>query len=332
MASYALIEHLALLLTRDPPSGTQLLVDAEAYDALCGYLDRHLMQATMLAVPDAPSGTSSSTDLDELVANIVMWEMGVRVPRFDHQEKRLLHDLFDPFETELRKLVGFSFGEAAKVEHAFVTRIELGLNESARLARDFSEQIDRALEDPSNAEKDALDLVEEYRKRSPDGVKELASGMLAAWVAFRTGYDLTATAAEVSDETGLAGETVGAVFGALTTRQSDVVDYYVAEPVNVMRSKPLIRIDERYAMPSPGLFLPALQAHFETALKTSPLWERYQTHRAGYAEARVADLLRRLLPGATVYTDLKYKSDPAKTAPDQLDVLAFIDRRLFWLR
>ena len=304
--SYAIIEHLALLLAKQERAGQVWVVDQTAGDALFDYLDHHLDAAIQLALPDMSVDPDEKADpFDDVVFNVRMWEMTVRAPRYDHQEKELLRKLFDPFAHELRAALGFTCEDAMNIESALITRIEATAREGLAQARQTLDDVDQALRGKEPVNDEVAGLVDLLRQRPDRDPMETLRGLMGAWVGFRTGDSLAPTVDELTDETGLAKDVVKRALGALTTTQSDLTNYAYAVPLSPLKSKPLIAIADRFLMPSPGLFLPALQIRFEQTLKARTAWEAYQTHRGAFAEERAAALFVRVLPGAIVRTNLK---------------------------
>jgi|GEM_PF-5761936 len=322
--SFALVEHIALLLAKEKAAGEVLVVDQTTGDALFGYVDRHLSAAMFLAFPDIPEELLEKPDpILDAVTNVRMWEMAVRVPRYDHHQKHLLRTLFDPFTDALRKVIGFTCEDAMTIEAAFARRIQETARDGLVQARTTMLGIQNVLSGGVAAEEDRL-FLDALRERSPDNPEELAKGLLGAWLGFRTGHSLAMTAKDLATETGLPSEIIERALSALTTTRDDLADYWYIVPVSPLKSKPLVRIDDAYVMPSPGLFLPALQPLFEDSLKPTSSWHQYDGHRTEFSEARAAVLLARVLTGATVLRNLKYPGG-------EVDVLIAFERRLFFV-
>jgi Holliday junction resolvase-like predicted endonuclease len=145
------------------------------------------------------------------------------------------------------------------------------------------------------------------------------------WVALRTGYSIGPSLDDIVSETGLTNEVVASILVRLTTIAHDLADHWQMAPVSPLKTKPLVAIRDCHVLPSPALFLTALQTLFETALKLTSAWEAYQTHRAHYGEERAAALFGRALPGAATYRNLKYR-DGGRDG--ELDILVMFDRQL----
>ena len=112
-------------------------------------------------------------------------------------------------------------------------------------------------------------------------------------MAFRTAFSFAATLDELVADSGLERAVVERILAALLVPPADLVDYWYMVPSNPLKNKPVLEIDGHYVMPSPGLFLPALQKLFEDTLKPTATWEPYQQHRSRFAEDRAAELFLR---------------------------------------
>jgi hypothetical protein len=97
--SYVLIEHLSLLLAKEPRAGTEMPVNGNLAQQVIDSLSKQLDDAIRFAMPDLPADGSPPEDgaFRDAIAAITSWEIGVRAERYDYQQKALLRGLFDPF-------------------------------------------------------------------------------------------------------------------------------------------------------------------------------------------------------------------------------------------
>src|SRR5665213_78796 len=119
--SYALIEHITLLLAKEPRSGTEMPADGDLVQKVIDSLTQQLDQAVRFAIPDLPTDGSPPEDaaLREALVTVTSWEIGVRAERYDHQQKTLLKGLFYPFASDLRAVCGFTCEDALRIEDAY---------------------------------------------------------------------------------------------------------------------------------------------------------------------------------------------------------------------
>ncbi len=320
--SFALVEHMALLLAKRDGNGEKFVLDRSASAVVFSYLQDHLNAAAFFAFPDMPDDLSDEPDpILDAVVNVRTWEMGVRVPRYDHHQKALLRSLFVPFAGTLRETLGFTCEDAMAVEEAFVRSIKETAREGMDQARTVLRDVGRGLKGAAVGG-DAHGIVKMMLGSNVQDPMPLVRSMLGAWLGFRTGHSLGMTVEDVSNRTALPAVTVQRVLDTITTTSEDLRDYFHIVPVNPLKSKPLVEIDGVYVMPSPGLFLPALQVLFEDALKKTAAWHTYDNHRKDFSEERAGTLLGRVLPNALVLRNVKYPGG-------ELDVMVAFERRLF---
>ena len=213
------------------------------------------------------------------------------------------------------------------VEEAYDRRITTIALEGVEMAGAVMTDVDNVLrgkpvQDDRNAE-----MVKQILAASAKAdVRRQVRWRVILWLALRTGYSIGPSLDDIVSETGLTNEVVASILVRLTTIAHDLADYWQMAPVSPLKTKPLVAIRDCYVLPSPALFLTALQTLFETALKSTSAWEAYQTHRAHYGEERAAALFGRALPGAATYRNLKYR-DGGRDG--ELDILVMFDRQLF---
>ncbi len=328
--SFALVEHLALLLAKDLRSGTVPALDGEVAGKVRDALREQLQQAIWSAMPELPADGSPSMDsLHDALATILFWELGVRGERYADQQEALIRALFTPFNAELKDLLGFDCDEALTIEHAYDQRIRAVAMEGMESALGYMVDVHRVLKGKPAEDARTGPMVEALRALGPGvDVRQYAMWTVILWFALRTGYSLAPTADELVSETGLQRHTIDSALRHLTTTAGDLADYWTLGAGNRLKQKPLVAINECYALPSPSLFLAALQTLFESALKKSGAWERYQNHRAKYGEHRAAAVFARAFAGATVYQNLKYR-DAGLGLEGEVDVMVVFERQLF---
>jgi hypothetical protein len=328
--SFALVEHLALLLAKDRRSGTVPVLDGEIAGSVRDVLREQLQQAIWSAMPEPSADASPSMDsLDDAQAAILFWELGVRGERYADQQEALIRALFTPFNAELKDLLGFDCDEALRIEGAYDQRIRAVAMEGMESAQSYMIDVDRVLKGKPAEDARTEPMVDALRALGTGvDVRQYAIWTVILWSALRTGYSLAPTAPELVSETGLPRQTIDNALRHLTTIASDLADYWALGAGNRLKQKPLVAINEYYALPSPSLFLAALQTLFESALKSSAAWERYQNHRAKYGEDRAAAVFAHAFPGATVYRNPKYR-DAGLQLEGEVDVMVVFERQLF---
>ena len=73
--SYALVEHLALMLAKEPRTGTTMVMDQTTGQGLIESLASQLRNAIQYGLPDLPAdGSLPPDDYRDALATILMWE------------------------------------------------------------------------------------------------------------------------------------------------------------------------------------------------------------------------------------------------------------------
>lgn len=328
--SFAQVEHLALLLAKDHRPGTVPAFDAVAARRVQEILREQQDQALVLAMPEPLSAEATDKEdaLRDALAVILFFEMGVRGERYADQQEALIADLFIPFNANLRQILGFNADDAIAIDHAYERRIRAMATEGIELAQDYMADIDRVLKDKAPKDSRATEMVAAARAAGLTSaeVRDYSLFNVILWLGFRTGYSLAPTIDDLVAETGLQFEIVNNAMQHLTIRATDLPEYWQLGAGSYLKRQPLVAINDYYALPTPSLFLEALQTLFEGALKKSPTWEQYQKHRSDYGVDRTVQVFARALPGAQVYRNLRYKGSGLE---GDVDVLVAFEKRLF---
>jgi len=146
-------------------------------------------------------------------------------------------------------------------------------------------------------------------------------------------FDLEA----VANHAGISEARAAAVLNFFTLQPATIpVDFYIPIPDSTLKLRPLIKFDKRWTLPSSMLFLPAMQPAIERALNPAlhaptadkDAWVTYETHRGDFLEERTMAALSRLLCGAQIHRNLKYKTMPGQKSPFELDGLVLHDGKL----
>lgn len=323
--SYAVVEHLSLLLAKEQDPGSELALAPEAAKEIVEALDEQMRVANQYVLPNLPVDESTPPDLPfrGALASILAFELGVRAERYDHQQKRLIRDLFNPFATDLQQALGFTPEKVLLVEDAYDQRIrdvaEGGYQQSVAVMVDFENiRKGKPVSDERNRE-----LFEAFNGKAGNGGLAIA---LSTWIGLRTGHSIAPTVEGLAAETELPADIVRKILDTFSVQRSELENYWQIEPFNPLKRLPIVPFDDYYALPSPALFLPAVQTLLEQTLKSTAKWEAYQQHRSAYAVRRGVELFEMALPGAQVYADMKYRSSGFE---GDVDILVLFEGHVF---
>ncbi len=319
--SYAVIEHLALLLAKQGDHGIEPVVDLDAAKEIVDTLDAQMQAAVQYVLPELPADGSTPPDLEfrDALASILAFEQGVRGERYDHQQKALMRALFQPFSDAIRNALGFTPGEALVLEDAYDERIrDVAMAGQEQVAVVISDFHNIRKNRPVSDERHRL-LFEQFDGAHGDFDLQVS---LLLWISTRTGHSIAPAVEDLVTETGLAADTVQRILRAFSLDRSGLTDYWQIQAFSPLKNRPLVQFGGSYALPSPSLLLPSLQSLLERTLKSAPQWESYQRHRSAYAVKRGVELFTKALPGAQVYADMKYKGSGFEGDVDILVVFA----------
>jgi hypothetical protein len=228
--------------------------------------------------------------------------------------------------------LGFEIGDIMAVELAFernmnaILRREMEPVRATRPAmREHTTRIDDRLVARSGHEEAALEAHEAFQR-------EWFSAMA------RIGGGVALSVADISAKSGVDAARVGRILRFFETTHTDAATYDIPVPDCVLKRRPFMRMEDRWALPSATLLLPAIQPGLERAMNPDvgsasanpAAWRTYVANRAAMTEMRAATALSKLL-GSFAYRQAKYKSVPGQKSFDEIDVIVVVDRRLFLL-
>jgi len=261
---------------------------------------------------------------DEHLRNAVLNKrLFLRHPSFEHQERRVLEELFGgDFSQTMREVVGFTVADAQAVTDAFRTLPLDRLAERAAQAKLMVVQAKtkgRASEDPNKLEKQFRKLPASYRN----------AAVALVWEA--SGDAVALTVEDISVATGLQVETVSCFltsfrlgFGLTLEPGVDWVEGFLAG-YNPLLRRPIIDDGNgNYLCIGPGLLFFALRGAFEEALKPTDWWETYNRRRKTFQESEVGRLLTQALRPDIALVNVSYKVDPEVFELDALVTLGSI--------
>jgi hypothetical protein len=326
----AKVEHFALLLLARDHDGIERLVPETIVSAIHEYLE-----LIFTALPAYHSDVAEGkTHLDPDPRSLVlMWELGIRMPLYMWQHRATLRQLFGPTTSWMHDRLGFSIDDALEIEIAFerlvngvlareLPRFTAGMSELARVM----EFVPGGAFPKPGYETEATAMWTSFQLRWSESMS-------------RIGENVALTTAELAAEASLDPARVDAVLHFFTLTRNELPrDYYIPIPASPLKFKPIVTFNERWTLPSSMLMLPAIQPALERALNpafklpTAEMndWNIYEKGRSEILEARASIALSKLLDGAKVYRNVKYKVSGQKQ-PYELDALAIVDGTLLLL-
>jgi hypothetical protein len=324
------VEYATLLLLKEEYRDGVQLISPEAYSEAATLLktiqdDLVLLAATRSADPE---DVGSPSDLEELQVAAEMWELSVRSLAYEHHLRGVLGKLFQPFDDHLVTIVGFGCADALRIISAMETMTSKKLLERAAEARRCRDEITRAVE---RSRKGMLppahlsDLVAALKDLSKKELAERLTSNSFAFVFTVAGNTLSFSAADIVAETSLDELRVGAFLSAFSLTFGDIApDFYVPTVFHQLKEKPIVRHDETYLCPVPGLLDWAVKPILESALQGTQFWHRYESHRHDFTVREAVRLLGTALPSSEAYTELHY-SIGGESLDGELDALLSVD-------
>jgi hypothetical protein len=324
------VEHLAMLLLKRQRDGDRTDVPFD----LVVRLNEHLKWLTsnlLLLHHEVGAASNLPHDPDPRGA-VMMWELYVRMPSFMRQYRETLPMLFAPVSVWMTHALGFEVDDIIAVELAFER------NMNAILRREMEPVL--ATRPAMREHTTMIDDRPVARSGHEDAAVAANEAFQVEWFSAmaRIGAGVALSITDISAKSGVDAARVGRMLRFFETTQADAGTYDIPVPDCVLKRRPFVRMEDRWALPSATLLFPAVQPALERAMNpdvgstsaNADAWRTYVTNRAAMTETRAATALSKLL-GSFAYRQAKYKSVPGQKSFDEVDVIVVVDHRLFLL-
>lgn len=301
---HVMVEYPTWLYTTLPQSSVRRSgnLNQNDFDCLLTLLKRAINQTLQYYMLDPRSRTDQPpSPLDEIRFRTRIHYFMVRGPAYHHHLIEQLAALFNPFESELRQLIGFTYKEAI-VLFDMMERLE---NERfQKLRKKLTNHKDKAL----------LVQISEY----------MASQMHEIF---------SFTVDDLADASRFKEDTVDRLlnFFSTTFGQKDIADSWPSVYESIERA-PFLKFDDGTWLIHLLTKLPlAIKIGFEEALRRdSKVWNRYENSRSRYLESHAVSLIASTSRHFKKWTGLKYTFDDGSGSKEyELDGLVCIDRTAF---
>lgn len=274
-----------------------------------------------------PERVGSPSELEELQVLTQLHELGVRNPAYEQHLKAVLAELFTPFAESLVSTIGFDHTDALRIASAVRKLTSRGLIERMKKAKANHGELSRAVERSRRGITPPDHLREIVSNLAPLSKKEVATwitNITVTWVCMLAGDVMSFEASSIAALTSLEEARVEAFLRELSLGFGDVpADFYVPTAYHQLKAKPLIRHENRYMCPVPGLLDWALKPAFEAALQRAKRWNRYEQHRHSFVISEAVRLLQAALPSSGAQTELSYAVGGESDV--ELDALITVD-------
>lgn len=244
------------------------------------------------------------------IANLLSREAKhIRNPGLPEHHLIFTERLFEPLKDEVKSFFGFSISDSVIIRQNLSRMINkkcrLAIDEALDKATTHAREIKRyrktkTVESESVFTKEEL---EEYSKYSDKKIKQGLQGHFLNELYYTFGNTYTFTADELSEFTNVDLEPVNAFLKTFSCGFPSLkVDDKIYEPISILKSKPLIKHDGRYLLPSFPLLIWAVEDAIEAAInKKQKMVDKYKDIKHDFLLDQGLDFFKTLLPTATIY-------------------------------
>ncbi|MBC2715465.1 MAG: NERD domain-containing protein [Desulfobacteraceae bacterium] len=346
-------EYATLLALQHPYSeGTNEKISLNVLQEIQAYIEHIFRTAAFLniaryAKKSIEEGTASQCPdtLEEMQSSIRMHELVVRNPAYDHHHHEVIRGLFRPFEKDPLFVDGLSVNDALVLSNAITARINRLLNEKFQDAQEGLQLIKSNVRkarhigtddvvDTANGQKTMTGkaFYQNLTKLSSKEFEQALKTISLEWIFNVWGTICSFIADELADEASIPLKKVEAYLNLFSMTFGDIPESDI-EPsqTHPLRTRPLVRYGNRYLSSAPALMDWAIQPAFESTLKAAggSWWQRYHKHRHDHVLHLTCQLLQRMMPGATIYTNLLYYEDGDTSKEAEIDVIVIYDTVVF---
>jgi hypothetical protein len=339
------VEHLAVLELKDRQYEIRSIEspDGKAIEAAQDLL-KQIYQLTVwdyLAKSLDTKTYQPPEKLEQVRLHTMMNELFVRSPGYFHHWSETLQSLFGTtfVKAWMQEHMGFDIDCALKCIDAVETVTMGNLHKRREEGQKQFEKIAQALESFRNT--GSADVDPEYadvfqriaNSQNPD---EILNSLAVIWTFFSLHDTFSFTAQDLSESSGEPQEVIESFLQCFSlTFGSTPTEYLFPALISPLRSRPLIKYEERYFCPAPLLLIWALKPRIEESAKSVPasnpiFWDKYQKFRGTMLVTKALAYFQSIFPKGSIYEHLTYeqREQGEREYPD-LDGLVLFDRYAF---
>jgi hypothetical protein len=257
---------------------------------------------------DRTHDASADSGFEEFRRHALLQTLGIRQSAYPEHVEAILRGCLDPFDTECRRLLGFTAQEAwilTEAVHGLIAdrihKLQVGMVTDHR----------EALAELARAKK---------KKRVPPAMEGLTPTQQKAWLrriievrAFSGAVSLLSfSAADLGAEAGLDETIAHAWLNAFTCDPALYNERFHRLPCGAhpVTQRPVIATSAGYMVPAPTSLGEALRPLIEDKLRAAgrDVWGRYDHARAKWVERETAARLASALPGSVSWTGVDWNS------------------------
>ena len=296
------------------------LISEESIERVRGLTKRIVESADKYYRNKRVRGSGLGKSIEDILDIIRFANLFRRGGAFPHHLSAQLHSLFDPFQQELRELLGFDISQALKIHNGLekLTNDRIA-NFVTALIRES--RVDVHTLQPSRRSDELRELGNEFRSRACKELRPVAHSIFEV------------TSEEVAQVTGVDSAVVRRFleFFTIGFGQSDPVDGWPSVPESLERA-PFLRLSADLWLVHLGWYsIFKFRVAIEDALERNDgLWHRYERHRSKYLERRAVNMIKSVTPHANGWSRLEYTFDDGEgTRAYELDGLVLVDQTAF---
>ena len=283
---------------------------------------------------------------DELRFRTISDSIKVRYPGYQHHLIEHLRGLAQATDSFVGDALGWSISDALALAPAVLSlmtrRLAARREDAKHLAAELRQALDNRADEPVQAPRELDELLRQFRQVP----EEHLDSALQNYVMFATFHGLGETfsfsAEDLASEAEIPHERAAAFLESLSLSFGDPINarYRRPAPTHPLALRPFVRRGDQYFCPVVQMIEWSIRPAIESLLKpgapdcvtTDPrYWERYESARSRFLEARSLELLAGALRSARVHANLKYrtKRDDGTTVQAELDGLILFDNTAF---
>ncbi|GIJ42928.1 hypothetical protein Vwe01_62530 [Micromonospora andamanensis] len=280
--------------------------------------------ATWLTMLDATEARRARPDdaTVEYALKTRMHSMGVRGTGYAEHLLCVLHGCLAPFDTECRRILGFTVGDALTLFEAIrsvtAKRLEPRGREAGAARREMERMLKRARR---RRDVSGTPFPVAVLSMTPTQAKQQIVALMSAWVFLDARSLAVITCEDLAEEAGLDLLTCQAFLDAFTCPPSEFnVDHHAypvgAHPITL---RPILNMGDGYLLPAPSTAIEAIRPLMEDALhKEKRVWDRYVASRGDFVELEATKRLVDALPGSEWWANVKWSSPTTNSDLDGL--------------
>lgn len=238
--------------------------------------------------------------------------LGIRGMGYEEHTSRIIRGCLDPFDSDCRRVMGFTAVEAIALARGISSLIAQRMNSRGPQAAAIGSELLTQYKRERRGRKVEKRLFSDEDLRLPWSAIQVAIQLrVEAWMFAEARAIALITPDQLAEHCSIDIMACQAFLDAFTCSEGEYNPEHHAYPVGVhpLTARPILQVENAYLTPAPTSLPDAIRPRMEDLIaQDQKLWERYAAARGIYVEHEATALLGGALPGSRTWNNIEWSS------------------------